>query len=120
MSVDRGQQLRIACGVQVESEGFVPSGTFTWTGPAVESDRTSIVNSATGTTSQLTIRNVMLQDDGMYSCSRTGLSTISFNLTVEGMHCRVNVAAYYIYWVSIATSKHSNKTVGDCSSSFRS
>ena len=57
-------------------------GNFTWTGPAVSSDRATIVIYTSGIVSELTIVGFTQQDAGQYSCSYTGVGTISIPLRV--------------------------------------
>ena len=67
--------------------GQLQKGSFSWTGPAVAYGRANISLDASGTVSTLTIESVGQSDEGRYSCSFTGVGTVS---TVLNVICKLS------------------------------
>ena len=80
LRVDSGSTAYLQCILDGNSR---PGGSFTWSGPAVDSDRASITLDISRTVSTLTIESVGRSDEGRYSCSYTGVDTIFMGLNVE-------------------------------------
>ena len=64
-----------------------------WTEPAVTSGQASISVDSSGTVSTLTITSVGRSDEGVYSCSLTGVGTVSITLNVI---CKLPLYPYYL------------------------
>jgi hypothetical protein len=89
ISVDRGNNAVFQCVLGGDS---THGGFFSWTGPAVTSGRAVRTLDTSGTVSTLTIASVGRSDEGQYSCSFTGLNTISITLDVV---CKLSAIALY-------------------------
>lgn len=65
------------------------NGAFTWTGPARDNSavmgHTSISLDGSGTVSTLTINNIVVGDEGQYSCSYAG-AQVFITLVVVGTY----------------------------------
>jgi hypothetical protein len=79
ISFDSGNIAVLQCVLDGDSSD---GGSFSWTGPAVTNDRAVKTLDSSGTVSTLTIASVGRRDEGQYSCSFTGLDTISITLDV--------------------------------------
>ena len=79
ISVDSGNDALLQCVLGGNSTHV---GSFSWMGPAVASGRAIISLDSSGTVSTLTIAGVGRGDEGQYSCSFTGVDTISIELDV--------------------------------------
>ena len=79
ISVDSGNGVILQCVLGGDS---THGGSFSWTGPAVTRDRAVITLDSSGTVSTLTIADAGGNDEGSYSCSFTGVATISITLDV--------------------------------------
>ena len=77
--VDSGSEAFLQCVLDGDS---THGGSFSWTGPAVASGRAVIILDSSGTVSTLIIADVGGSDEGNYSCSFTGVDTISIALDV--------------------------------------
>ena len=80
ISVDSGNNAVLQCVLDGDSTHH--GGSFSWTGPAVASGRAVITLNLPGTVSTLSIAAVDGSDEGKYSCSFTGVDTISITLDV--------------------------------------
>ena len=80
LRVDSGSTAYLQCILDGNSR---PGESFTWSGPAVDSDRASIEQDISGTVSTLTIDSVGGSDEGTYHCSYTGVGAVSIRLNVE-------------------------------------
>ena len=84
LRVDNGDSAELQCVLVGNS---IHGGSFTWTGPADgtnEDDHTTTTLSDSGTVSTLTIHGVGRDDAGQYTCSYSGLNSISITLVVIG------------------------------------
>ena len=80
--VGQGGRATVLC---LTTGPVFPSDSFTWSGPAVEGSRTTIIVTSSGTGSELIITDFRQSDAGVYSCSFTGFSnTISVTLIYAG------------------------------------
>jgi hypothetical protein len=79
INVDSGNNAVLQCILDGDS---THGGSFSWTGPAVTSGRANITLDTSRTVSTLTIDSVGRSDEGRYSCSLTGVVTISITLDV--------------------------------------
>ena len=80
ISVDSGNDAVLQCVLDGDS---THGGSFSWTGPAiVDNVRAATTLDSSGTVSTLTIADVRGSDEGRYSCSFTGVDTISITLDV--------------------------------------
>ena len=82
ISVDSGNDAVLQCVLDGDS---THGGSFSWTGPGpatVDNDRADVILDSSGTVSTLTITDVGRSDEGHYSCSFTGVDTISIGLDV--------------------------------------
>ena len=91
--VDSGNNAVLQC--VLDHGGFTHGGSFSWTGPAVASNRAVIDSS--GTVSTLTIDNVGRSDEGQYSCSFTGVESIFISLDVV---CKLPTTIIIILWIN--------------------
>ena len=79
LRVDSGNNAVWQCILGGDSRD---GGEFSWTGPAVASGRAAITLDRSGTVSTLTIDGVARSDEGAYSCSFTGVGTVSISLNI--------------------------------------
>ena len=96
--VDSGNDALLQCVLEGDSTQL---GSFLWTGPAVASGRAAIILDSSGTVSTLTIAGVGRSDEGSYTCSFTGVDTISITLDVvcklrRAKKCTCCMATSYI------------------------
>ena len=77
--VDSGNDAFLQCVLGGDS---THGGSFSWTGPAVASGRAVDTLDSSGTVSTLSIAGVGRSDEGSYSCSFTGVDTVSIRLDV--------------------------------------
>lgn len=96
LRVGSGENAVLEC-VLIGSSERPPS--FTWSGPAHSNGRTSIGQSASGTYSRLTINGVGSNDAGQYTCSYSGISSVSITLTVVGK-LRHHITSFSVHRVT--------------------
>ena len=83
LRIEDGGEATIHC---CATGTILPSDEFNWSGPAINSTRTTISETPSGQTSILVITNFQASDEGQYSCSFTGSSdVISITLTYAGI-----------------------------------
>ena len=80
LHVDSGDRVLLQCILGGDS---THGGSFSWTGPAVDSGRAIITLDSSRTVSTLTIESVGRSDEGEYICSFAGVGTVSITLDVR-------------------------------------
>ena len=80
LRVDSGGRVLLQCILDGDS---THGGSFSWTGPAVDSGRANITLDSSRTVSTLTIKSAGRSDKGEYSCSFAGFGRVSITLDVR-------------------------------------
>ena len=79
LRVDSGGRVLLQC---ILGDDSTHGGSFSWTGPAIDSGHADITLDNSGTVSTLTIESVGRSDEGEYSCVFAEIGRVPITLDV--------------------------------------
>ena len=106
LRVDSGGSVLLQCILDGDS---THGGSFSWTGPAVDSGRANITLDNSRTVSTLTIESADRSDEGEYICSFAGVGRVSITLDVR---CKLPKILSMI--ICIGVSSHISDSINFC------